>query len=126
MDIKILTARITQQLHRLDHSGFATQADAAPSLVWQELTLHPASHKFLVSGNEVNLTATEYQMMTLFMANPTQIFSRDQLLRQLGLVAGFGADHIVDSHASRIRKKIRESGGPEVIHVVRSVGFRLA
>jgi hypothetical protein len=39
---------------------------------------------------------------------------------------GLGTDHIVDSHASRIRAKIREYGGPEVIAVIRSVGFRIA
>jgi len=60
------------------------------------------------------------------MANPTQVFSREQLLRQLGMATGVGSDHIVDSHASRIRKKIRDCGGPEVIHVVRSIGFRLS
>ncbi len=38
---------------------------------------------------------------------------------------GIGTDHIVDTHASRIRNKIRENGGPEVISVIRSVGFRL-
>jgi DNA-binding response OmpR family regulator len=33
---------------------------------------------------------------------------------------------VVDNHASRLRKKIKEVGGPNVIEVVRSVGFRLA
>jgi DNA-binding response OmpR family regulator len=39
---------------------------------------------------------------------------------------GLGTNQLIDTHASRIRKKIRESGGPDVITVVRSVGFRLA
>jgi len=36
------------------------------------------------------------------------------------------ANQLVDTHASRLRKKIREGGGPEVITVIRSVGFRLS
>jgi len=38
---------------------------------------------------------------------------------------GVGSNQLVDTHASRLRKKIRENGGPEVISVIRSVGFRL-
>jgi DNA-binding response OmpR family regulator len=47
-------------------------------------------------------------------------------LEAIGSLKGEGSDHIIDSHASRIRTKIRKNGGPEVIAVVRSVGFRLA
>jgi DNA-binding response OmpR family regulator len=60
------------------------------------------------------------------MANPSRIFSREQILQAVGSFRGVNSDHIVDTHASRIRKKIRENGGPEVIKIVRSVGFRLA
>lgn len=60
------------------------------------------------------------------MANPQRIFSREQVLQAIGAFRGEKSDHLVDSHASRLRKKIRDNGGPEVIAVVRSVGFRLA
>jgi len=59
------------------------------------------------------------------MENPARIFSRNQILEAIGVMKGIGTDHIVDTHASRIRNKIRENGGPEVIAVIRSVGFRL-
>jgi DNA-binding response OmpR family regulator len=39
---------------------------------------------------------------------------------------GVGSNQLVDTHASRLRKKLREGGGPEVISVIRSVGFRLS
>jgi DNA-binding response OmpR family regulator len=60
------------------------------------------------------------------MANPKRIFSREQIVEAIGAFRGESAAHTIDSHASRLRKKIKESGGPEVIKVVRSVGFRLA
>ena len=60
------------------------------------------------------------------MENPQRVFSRNQILEAIGVMKGVGSDHLVDSHASRLRKKIRENGGPEVIAVIRSVGFRLA
>ncbi len=64
--------------------------------------------------------------MQLLMENPRQIFSRDQIIDAIGSFRGLGSDHIVDNHASRIRKKVKENGGPDVISVVRSVGFRLS
>ena len=42
------------------------------------------------------------------------------------MMKGVGSNQLVDTHASRLRKKIREGGGPEVISVIRSVGFRLS
>ena len=60
------------------------------------------------------------------MENPHRIFTRNQILEAIGVMKGLGTNQLIDTHASRIRKKIRESGGPDVITVVRSVGFRLA
>ena len=68
----------------------------------------------------------EYQSLQLLMENPQRGFSRNQILEAIGVMKALGTDHIVDSHASRIRTKIRDNGEPAVIAVIRSVGFRLA
>jgi DNA-binding response OmpR family regulator len=60
------------------------------------------------------------------MENPHRIFTRNQILEAIGVMKGVGSNQLVDTHASRLRKKIREGGGPEVISVIRSVGFRLS
>jgi two-component system catabolic regulation response regulator CreB len=80
----------------------------------------------MIGNNAVNLTNMEFQFLQLLMENPQRVFSRNQILDAIGVMKGIGTDHVVDSHASRIRAKIREHGGPEVIAVIRSVGFRLA
>jgi two-component system catabolic regulation response regulator CreB len=82
-------------------------------------------HTFTIENNSVKLTNSEFQFLQLLMENPQRIFSRVEILGALGVLKGIGTDHIVDAHASRIRSKIRENGGPEVISVIRSVGFRL-
>jgi len=83
-------------------------------------------HSFKVGDKIIGLTNMEYQFLQLLMENPQRVFSRNQILEAIGVMKGIGTDHIVDSHASRIRSKIRAHGGPEVIAVIRSVGFRLA
>lgn len=119
---RILTSRVTQQVKR----GQTQRAPRANILTWGPLEMDLSQHSFSISGKEVMLTNSEFQFLQLLMANPKRIFSREQILQTIGSFRGVGSDHLVDSHASRIRKKIREAGGPEVIAVVRSVGFRLA
>lgn len=119
---RILTSRVTQQIKR----GQSQRAPRANILTWGPLEMDLTQHSFTISGKEVMLTNTEYQFLQLLMANPQRIFSREQVLQAIGAFRGEKSDHLVDSHASRLRKKIRDNGGPEVIAVVRSVGFRLA
>lgn len=122
IESKILTSRITQQLKR----GQSQRAPRANILTWGPLQMDLSQHSFTIDNKSVNLTNTEYQFLQLLMENPQRVFSRNQILEAIGVMKGVGSDHIVDTHASRIRKKIRENGGPEVIAVIRSVGFRLA
>lgn len=119
---RILVARVTQQVKR----GESQRAPRANILTWGPLEMDLSQHLFSVQGQVVSLTNAEYQFLQLLMANPERIFSREQIINAIGAFRGVGSDHIVDSHASRIRKKIRSIGGPDVIRVIRSVGFRLA
>ena len=119
---RILTSRITQQMKR----GETQRAPRANVLTWGPLEMDLSQHSFKVAGKQVMLTNAEYQFLQLLLANPERIFSREQILQTIGSFRGYKSDHLVDSHASRLRKKIREAGGPNVISVVRSVGFRLA
>ncbi len=119
---RILSSRVTQQVKR----GQTQRAPRANILTWGPLELDLSQHSFAVDGKEVLLTNSEYQFLQLLMENPKRIFSREQILQAIGSFRGLKSDHLVDSHASRIRKKVREAGGPEVIAVVRSVGFRLS
>ena len=119
---KVLTSRITQQLKR----GRTQRAPRANILTWGPMQMDLSQHSFTIGEQHVQLTNTEYQFLQLLMENPQRVFSRNQILEAIGVMKGIGTDHIVDSHASRIRTKIRAHGGPEVIAVIRSVGFRLA
>lgn len=122
IESKILTSRITQQIKR----GQSQRAPRANILKWGELHMDLSQHSFRIGEKHINLTNMEYQFLQLLMENPQRVFSRNQILDAIGVMKGIGTDHIVDSHASRIRAKIRENGGPKVISVIRSVGFRLS
>lgn len=120
---RTLTLRVMQQLGR-KHAGEPHEAEPE-MLAWGPLSMDTARYEFFCNRQPISLTNTEFQIMHLLMQHPDQVFSRDQILNSIGMLTGVGSDHIVNVHASRIRAKIRAAGGPEVIRVVRSVGFRL-
>lgn len=120
---RTLTLRVMQQLGRNNSS--APHEEEHEMLTWGPLTMDTGRYEFFCNRKPIALTNTEYQIMHLLMQHPDQVFSRDQILNSIGMLTGVGSDHIVNVHASRIRAKIRAAGGPEVIRVVRSVGFRL-
>jgi len=121
IDSNILSSRINQQIRR----GGSQAAPEANILSFGALKMDLSNHEFSVGNKELHLTNTEFQFLQLLMENPQRIFTRNQVLEAIGVMKGVGSNQLVDTHASRLRKKIREHGGPEVINVIRSVGFRL-
>lgn len=121
VDSNILSSRIVQQIRR----GKSQRLPRANILVWGSMKMDLSNHVFQVEDKELHLTNTEFQFLQLLMENPQRIFTRNQILEAIGVMKGVGSNQLVDTHASRLRKKIREHGGPEVINVIRSVGFRL-
>jgi DNA-binding response OmpR family regulator len=119
---RVLALRIEQQLNLVK----VGKPHENHTVNWDRLTINSAQRIFCVDGTVIPLTPAEFRFMWLLMNSPRQIFSRDQILEAIGSFRGIGSDHIIDNHASRIRQKIRTAGGPDVIAVVRTVGFRLA
>jgi len=119
---KIMLMRIAQQL---DRSGkVSTKVEQYAH--FQNLTLGLVTHKFTVGENVVMLTATEFMIIRQFMKHPKRVFTREQILEIIGIREGPGTDHIINSHISRLRIKIRNNGGPEVITVIRNMGYKFS
>jgi len=92
---------------------------------WSSLTLLPDNRQLFIDEKNVPLTRREFDLLHLLISNPHQVFSRIQILRELGSNDGVGANHIVDTHASRLRLKISAAGGPRLIQAVHAIGFKL-
>jgi len=93
--------------------------------IWQEFCLSTGSRRFYFKDLEIPLTRMEFQLLQLLITSPEQVFSRGQILAAMELDSRYGAHSTVDSHVSRIRKKVRSAGGPTVIKAVHGIGFRL-
>lgn len=118
---RILTSRVTQQLKR----GESQRAPRQTILTWENLTLDLAEHLFKIDDKEILLTNSEYRFLQLLMENPQRVFSKEQVLTAVASLRE-ASNGSVETYAHQLRSKIKRNGGPDVIDVVRSVGFRLA
>ncbi|NDA80529.1 MAG: DNA-binding response regulator [Actinobacteria bacterium] len=118
---RILTSRVTQQIKR----GESQRHPRKTLLTWENLTLDLAEHLFKIGEKEILLTNSEYRFLQLLMENPRRVFSKEQVLIAVSSLRE-QSKISVENYAQQLRTKIKRNGGPEVIDVVRSIGFRLA
>lgn len=118
---RILALRTTTQLrHRAAQLQIkGTIIEAGP------LSLDTETRELFVNGSKIELTRTEYDFLNLLISNPKRVFTREQISEAIGTSLEYSSDHLLDTHASRIRMKIKEVSEIKVLHAVRGVGFRL-
>jgi two-component system phosphate regulon response regulator OmpR len=80
---------------------------------------------FEVGGEEVTITAMEYDLLTTFLANPNRVLSRDQLLLRTRNREWEPFDRSIDIRIGRLRRKIEPdpNGEPRCIRTVRNAGY---
>ena len=88
------------------------------------LELDSYEHNFKVNGNEVALTRTEFEILRELISAPERAVTHDHLIKNVW-GEWFSSKHMIESHVSRLRAKIRNAGGPTVCEAVRGVGYRL-
>jgi len=89
-----------------------------------DFKINTLGRKLTIHGNEVNLTAKEFDLLLLLAANPGKVFMREELLETIWGYEYFGDLRTVDVHIRRLREKIEEdSGQPEYILTKWGVGY---
>jgi DNA-binding response OmpR family regulator len=79
-------------------------------------------HEVSVDGEATNLTPSEFRMLYQLAAAPGRVFSRDELLSQLGGGEAYVLERNIDTHIKSIRRKLGTRR--ELIETVRGVGYR--
>lgn len=78
-----------------------------------------------LDGHDLGLTAVEFQLLKVLVAQPGRIFSRDQLMDAMYRDERIVADRTVDSHVKKLRRKIDEAApGRALIQSVYGVGYK--
>ena len=84
-----------------------------------------ATRTVTVGGRAVRLAGKEYELLLKLLTDPDRVFTKEQLLREVWGFMSLGRTRTLDSHASRLRRKLQEvDEGPFVLNVW-GVGYRL-
>ena len=80
-------------------------------------------HQVFRDGDVIDLTATEFKILSLFAHSPGRVFTRSILMDAVWGQEYYGIERTMDTHVSRLRRKLGEFG--ERIETVHGVGYRL-
>lgn len=116
-----LVARVRALLRRA-HSEAEPQREV---LEFGELTIDISGHKILVNDEVIDLTASEFKLLTTLCRYPGRVYSRMELVEK---VLGYdfeGYERTIDSHVKNLRAKIGDNPrNPKWLHTVHGVGYR--
>lgn len=89
-----------------------------------ELTLDPGTREVRLGGEPVVLAAKEFALLHALAEQPTRVYGKNELLRDVWGYLSLGNTRTLDAHACRLRKKLSASSRPWVVNV-RGVGYKL-
>jgi DNA-binding response OmpR family regulator len=79
-----------------------------------------------VGATAVRLSGREFELAGKLASDPTRVFTKNELLRDVWGIRGTAIrTRTVDSHASRLRRKLQAAGAPDVVVNDWGVGYRL-
>lgn len=119
---KELVARIKANLRR----SRAWERKDTPVFRLDDLAVDFAASKVTVAGNEIDLTATEYRIISYLAQNAGRILTPDQILAEIWGESYCGESHILQVNIARLRKKIEKDQNEPVYILTRpGIGYMM-
>ncbi|MBE3558495.1 MAG: response regulator transcription factor [Ktedonobacteraceae bacterium] len=95
-------------------------------LEFADLRMNTATREVTRKGKLIELTATEYNLLHLFMSHPRQVLDRQTILNRVWGYEFLGETNIIEVYVRYLREKIEDSpSSPRLIQTVRGVGYIL-
>ena len=89
------------------------------------ITVDRVTRRVTVHSRALPLPAKEYDLLAKLATEPERVFTKEQLLREVWGYRSLGRTRTLDSHASRLRRKLRHAGAGACVINVWGVGYRL-
>ena len=99
-----------------------TGDNLAEKLEIGRLSVYPSKHEVFADGNKVSLTLKEYDLLIMLMKHRGEVFSRDDLLKEIWGYDFAGESRTVDVHIRTLRQKLGDCG--DFIQTIRGVGYK--
>jgi two-component system, OmpR family, response regulator len=108
----------------LRRTARVVSAGTDPEVRVGDLLLNEETYEVSRAGEEIALTATEFELLRFLMRNPRRVLSKAQILDRVWSYDFGGRSSIVEIYISYLRKKIDDGRGA-MIHTVRGVGYTI-
>lgn len=118
-----LVLRVQAVLHRT-RTGTGSSPPAAPTFGGGRLRVDESRHEVWLDGQRLDLTPSEWGLLTTLAGTPGRVFSRYELINRVRGYEFAGYERTIDSHVKNLRHKLGPEG-PRIIETVLGVGYRL-
>lgn len=125
--IQELMARVKAIFRQIEHMKIERQEQRSGMIHAGDIAIDAEKRSVVLSGNPVELTAREFDLLLHFARHPGRVYTRAQLLDKVWGYGHEGYEHTVNSHINRLRAKIEEnSAEPRYILTVWGVGYKFS
>ena len=120
-----LKARIKAILRRENRKKpQATEHDDSKIIAIRDITVDLNTKRVMMSGQEINLTAKEFDLLEILIETPDKVYTREELLSTVWGYDYPGDVRTVDVHVRRLREKVEEKPSePKYVHTKWGVGY---
>ena len=117
-DLNVLQARVRVQLRNLTKTG----KEPADHLEFGDLKIEVSKCRVFVGKEEIQLTSTEFKILTILAMKPGHVFTREQFINNIQGENIFVTGRTIDTHIAGLRKKIGEAAN--MIETIRGIGYK--
>ena len=111
-----LVARLEALLRR-------SQPERAEVLRYADVELDTGTRIAHRGRREIELSPTEYELLTLFLRRPRQVLTRDIIMDRVWGLDFEGSSNVMEVYVGYLRAKLEATGEPRLIHTIRGVGY---
>lgn len=125
--IRELIARIKAIIRRVNAVIEDQVGSDVTEMTYGPLNINMEKRRVILDGENIELTAKEFDLLALFANNPGKAYTRENLLNIVWGYQFSGYEHTVNSHINRLRSKIENNPAePKFIRTVWGVGYKFA
>jgi DNA-binding response OmpR family regulator len=124
-DIYDLLARIEVLLRRAAEHPSADTNHQRGQVRMGDLTIDHSLHQVTLADTLLQLTPTEYRLLTVLVARPDHVVPREALAKLVWGDPDTGASRTIDVHIGRLRLKLTQAGSAPQIVSVRGFGYKI-
>lgn len=119
-----LAARIRANIRRATRYG-GGPADSVIKI--RDLEIHTTEHAARLSGADLELTPTEYEILCLLASHPGQAFSKERLYELIWKEPYFGDENVLNTHINRLRTKLKAASKGDVSYIktLWGIGYKM-